>query len=98
MNPAWIVAVVGTFLVSILVPVTLLIVFNFTPLKAKPKIAYGIPGALAALTPFIITLTIGGHATKAIIAAVLAAALFWWGYTRAAKKQAESSDPATPAS
>ena len=97
MNPAWIVAVVGTFLVSILVTVTLLIVFHFTPLKTKPKIAYGIPGVLAVLTPFI-TLTIGGHATKAIIAAILAAALFWWGYTRAAKKQAASSVPAAPAS
>lgn len=90
MNPAWIIAVVGTFVVSILIPVTLLVVFQFTPLKTKPGIAYGIPGALAVLTPFA-TLAIGGHATKAVIAAVLAAALFGWGYMRAAKKQATQS-------
>jgi hypothetical protein len=70
---------------SIFVPVILLIIFGFTPLKQKPKIAYGITGALAVLIPFVALLG-GDDLVQCVLASALVAGFFWWGYKRAARK------------
>jgi hypothetical protein len=95
MSAAWLGYIAGVFTASILLPVLLLIVFRLTPLKRRPRIAYGIAGALAALMPFG-SVRAGGDRPAAAIAAVLAAGFFWLAYRRAAKKLAALPAATTP--
>lgn len=75
--------VLGLFIASILVPVLLLIVFRFTPLRRRPALTYGIAGVLAALTPFV---TAAENVFPALIASIMAAFFFAFGYLRAAAR------------
>jgi hypothetical protein len=81
--------VIGGFVTAMLLPVLILIVSNFIPpTKRNPSILYGICGILAIGVPFL-ALNGGASALDSVIAAALAGALTWWGYTRAAKKKAQ---------
>jgi hypothetical protein len=71
--------ILGAFMAAIVLPVILLIVFRFTPLRSKPKISYGVAGVLAVLLALVGT----NGQPAGILVAVLAAAFFVWGYIRA---------------
>ena len=78
--------ITGAFVTALLLPVLIFVASNFIPAaKRNRRVLYGICGLLAIATPFL-AVTGGGSIIDAAVAAALAGALIWWGYTRAVKK------------
>lgn len=89
-------AIIGGFMIAILLPALILIVCHFIPAAARnPKIVYVICGALAAFVLFV-GINGGGNYVDASISASLAAAFLYWGYVRDAKKAASLKAAGSP--
>jgi hypothetical protein len=81
--------VIGGFVTGMLLPVLILIASNFIP-PAKRNPAFSTAyAAFGHWVPFL-AVNGGGSALDSVIAAALAGALTWWGYTRAKKRKAQS--------
>ena len=78
--------IISGFVTALLLPVLILIASNFMSAARRNRgVVYGICGLLAITTPFL-AVNGGGSIIDAAVAAALAGALIWWGYTRAVKK------------
>jgi hypothetical protein len=86
MGPAELGAIIGGFLIGILLPVLILIICSFIPaVQRSPGIVYAVCILIAIAVPFL-GASINGNYLDASISGCLAGAFIWWGYTRAAKK------------
>ena len=86
MGPGEIGYIISGFVTALLLPALILIACNFiSAAKRRRGVVYGICGLLAMATPFS-AVNGGGSIIDAAVAAALAGALIWWGYTRAVKK------------
>jgi hypothetical protein len=91
MNAFWIGQLIGYLLFSIVIPAVLLLVFNLTPLKRRPAIAYGICAVFAVVVPLLALRGRHELIVQPIIASCLGALLFFSDYRREIKKQLTST-------
>lgn len=88
MNMSQIGALLGAIQVSVVAPILLLIVFHLAKVtKRHPALAYGLAALVAVATPWV--RTAGSDVATTIAASALLAVIFWAGYRRVVRMNAE---------